>query len=284
VIGMGPGPFTGLRTGIAFGQAIAFAKNIPWLGVCSLDAIAGRTSNPDFIVATDARRKEVFYARYIEGVRQGEPDIANPKQLETLGVSFIGEGAVKYGLTTQTDYLYPNITSLIELSQGGEIYDAPIYIRRPDAYPAPKDVIFRPWQHLDLVPIHVIEKESYLIQPWSMAQLKEEFAAQNRFYLVAELKGEIVGYAGAMKMDDCIEILTLTVAKAHRRKGIARELLRRIVDYSRVQKSPAIMLEMREGNAEASGLYQSFGFIQIARRENYYAPKVHALIMRKELI
>ena len=63
IVGMGPGPFTGLRVGIAFAQSFAFARGIKCVGVCSLDAIASQFSEKDFIVAVDARRKEVFFAR-----------------------------------------------------------------------------------------------------------------------------------------------------------------------------------------------------------------------------
>ena len=58
VVGMGPGPFTGLRVGIAFAQSFALASEIPVRGVCSLDAIAAQVQEVDFIVTVDARRKE----------------------------------------------------------------------------------------------------------------------------------------------------------------------------------------------------------------------------------
>ena len=216
-------------------------------------------------------------------MRQGEPAIANPNQLKTLPVDFIGEGAVKYGLTNKKDYLYPNATTLIELAYSGATVVEPLYIRRPDAYPAPKGVEFRNWNQMDLVPIFDIEKVSYQVQPWSMSQLKEEFAAKNRYYLVAQKENKVVGYVGAMLIDEGLEILTLTVEPNSRRLGVGRELLRRVADYARNQKCKSILLEMREGNIEAQGLYESFGFIQISRRDHYYANNVHALIMKKEL-
>ena len=53
IVGMGPGPFTGLRVGISFAQSFAFARGITWTGVCSLDAIAKQFSDNDFHVAID---------------------------------------------------------------------------------------------------------------------------------------------------------------------------------------------------------------------------------------
>ena len=63
IVGMGPGPYTGLRAGISFAQAFAWARNLEVTGVCSLDAIVCKES--EYIAATDARRKEIYWAKYI---------------------------------------------------------------------------------------------------------------------------------------------------------------------------------------------------------------------------
>jgi tRNA threonylcarbamoyladenosine biosynthesis protein TsaB len=70
-VGVGPGPYSGLRVGIAFGVGLSRAWNVPLVGMCSLDAIAWSTVRhaaadyaDGFIVATDARRSEVYWARY----------------------------------------------------------------------------------------------------------------------------------------------------------------------------------------------------------------------------
>ena len=117
VVGMGPGPFTGLRIGIAFAQSFAFAREIPLRGLCSLDAIAAQIDSKDFIVTVDARRKEVYWARYKDGVRIGEPAVNFP-----AAVGF--EGAEIYA------GLYPDLAALVALR--GHITE-PIYLRRPDA-------------------------------------------------------------------------------------------------------------------------------------------------------
>ena len=73
------------------------------------------------------------------------------------------------------------------------------------------------------------------------------------------------------------------MANDHRRKGIGRELLRRLVDWARTNNCEAMMLEVRIGNEEAEPLYTSFGFLEITRRANYYGPNQDAIVMRKEL-
>lgn len=274
IVGMGPGPFTGLRVGISFAQSFAFARGIGWTGVCSLDAIASQISERDFHIAIDARRKEVFFARYTDGLRIGEPKVCQPVQLDSAGIPIYGEALNQF----------PDPKTFIAIAKSGATYAQPIYVRRPDAYPAPVGVKFRPMTHLDLVPAFAIEKSSYGHEAWTMAQFKEEFAGKERMYVVAEKAAELIAYAGVVNLAGTADVLTVTVADGHRRKGIGRELLRRLIDWSRTQKCEAIMLEVRVGNEEAIPLYESFGFIEISRRKDYYGPGKPAIVMRKELM
>ena len=273
IVGMGPGPFTGLRAGISFAQSFALGRGIPWQGVCSLDAIANQIAESDFIVAIDARRKEVFFARYTNGLRIGEPKVCQPSQLTAFDVPIYGEASNQF----------PDPTAFIAIAETGATYLQPIYVRRPDAHPAPVGVKFRPMNQLDLVPAFSIEKNAYGKEAWTMAQLKEEFAGKDRMYVVGEFGGELIAYAGVVNLAGTADVLTLTVADEHRRKGIGRELLRRLIDWSRTQKCEAIMLEVRVGNIDAIPLYESFGFIEISRRKDYYGPGKTAIVMRKEL-
>ena len=115
VVGMGPGPFTGLRVGIAFAQSFALAREISVRGVCSLDAIAAQVREKDFIITVDARRKEVYWARYTDGARVGEPAVNFPTDVT---------GAMIYA------DLFPDMLALVNLP--GNIIE-PMYLRRPDA-------------------------------------------------------------------------------------------------------------------------------------------------------
>jgi ribosomal-protein-alanine N-acetyltransferase len=83
---------------------------------------------------------------------------------------------------------------------------------------------------------------------------------------------------------DTADIHTLTVIDSQRRKGIGRELLKRMIDLARSKKVNAVLLEMRLGNDQARPLYEQMGFIEVLQRENYYAPGVTAVVMRKELM
>lgn len=137
VVAMGPGPYTGLRIGIAFARTFALARKIPVIGICSLDAIAAQVrEKDDFIVATDARRKEVYWARYRSGVRIEAPHVDLPSAIAGLGLPIFGEGAVKYSIAESDEGQFPDMLCLVSLSEVAELQiDEPLYIRRPDAVP-----------------------------------------------------------------------------------------------------------------------------------------------------
>ena len=115
VVGMGPGPFTGLRVGITFAHSFALARQIPVIGVCSLDAIV--VDKSDYTVAIDARRKEIYWASYKDGQRIAGPAVDKPADVP----GFILD-------------VYPDLAKLVALSKSQNISE-PLYLRRPDAVP-----------------------------------------------------------------------------------------------------------------------------------------------------
>lgn len=154
VVGTGPGPYTGLRVGLVTAAALAHALGVPAYGVCSLDAIGALyPDDPAVLVATDARRKEVYWARYRHGVRVGEPDVARPADVPVDGVTAVaGAGGELYadswpGLDRRPGR-FPDPVALVRLArqrlESGAPSDplTPLYLRRPDAVEpgAPKAV------------------------------------------------------------------------------------------------------------------------------------------------
>jgi tRNA threonylcarbamoyl adenosine modification protein YeaZ len=155
VAGLGPGPFTGLRVGLVTAAVLGDALGIPTYGVCSLDGI-GAGSVGRVLVATDARRKEVYWAVYADGVRVLGPAVHRPAEvaaeLAAAGLaptSALGAGAVTYadallsaesaGMTVRPDPVYPSPLALADLAadrirSGAETETlVPLYLRRPDA-------------------------------------------------------------------------------------------------------------------------------------------------------
>jgi tRNA threonylcarbamoyladenosine biosynthesis protein TsaB len=140
-VGVGPGPFTGLRVGLVTARTLAHVLELPVYGVCSLDVLAAEAAEQlpgPFVVATDARRKEVYLASYDDGgVRQAGPDVAKPDTVASE-LPVVGEGGALYpaSFPAHTGPLRPSAGWLARVvtEELAELYDPdPLYLRRPDA-------------------------------------------------------------------------------------------------------------------------------------------------------
>jgi tRNA threonylcarbamoyl adenosine modification protein YeaZ len=122
VVGCGPGPFTGLRVGMATAAAYGHALDVPVFGVCSLDAIGGQTRG-EVLVITDARRREVYWARYRDGVRTDGPGVDAQADVPVGGAELVA-------------FAQPSPAGLVAAVADWEAEPLPLiplYLRRPDA-------------------------------------------------------------------------------------------------------------------------------------------------------
>jgi tRNA threonylcarbamoyl adenosine modification protein YeaZ len=139
-VGVGPGPFTGLRVGLVTARTLGFSLGIPVYGVCTLDVLAAEAIDngcDEFTVATDARRKEVYVASYAAGARVDGPSVRRPADVATDQV-VVGRGAVLYPDAFPHAALpeHPSAAVLCDVvaSERFELLDPePLYLRRPDA-------------------------------------------------------------------------------------------------------------------------------------------------------
>lgn len=144
-VGRGPGPFTGLRVGLVHAQVLGWALGIPVHGACTLDvlaaqAVASGLAEP-FLVATDARRREVHWARYdASGRRVQGPEVGAADTIPDRDVPVVGVGARLYpaALPDGRDPLHPDPAALARLVAPQVLAGAapdvtPMYLRRPDA-------------------------------------------------------------------------------------------------------------------------------------------------------
>jgi tRNA threonylcarbamoyladenosine biosynthesis protein TsaB len=144
-VGTGPGPYTGLRAGLVTARVLASALGIRADGICSLDVIAREAASAaagaEFLVATDARRREVYWARYTAaGLRAEGPKVSRPAELPA-GLLVAGEGAVIYPELAGRPIgpRFPSAAQLAviaaaRLATGEAPQPAePLYLRRPDA-------------------------------------------------------------------------------------------------------------------------------------------------------
>jgi tRNA threonylcarbamoyl adenosine modification protein YeaZ len=154
VVGVGPGPFTGLRVGLVTAAALSDALDVPAYGVCSLDGLVA-PGGQDVVVVTDARRREVYWARYAAGERVEGPEVARPDalaaHLRTLAPAprLVGAGAVLHrevlagGDAVSGDGeagpLHVSVPVLVAAAAARVLAHAPsdpltpLYLRRPDA-------------------------------------------------------------------------------------------------------------------------------------------------------
>jgi tRNA threonylcarbamoyladenosine biosynthesis protein TsaB len=142
-VGVGPGPFTGLRVGLVTARTLGFVLEIPVYGVCTLDVIAVEAIDTgsvagDFLVATDARRKEVYLAAYDDlGRRLEGPVVSRPADVAS-SLPVAGEGARLYpeDFPHPVDPRRPSAGWLARVvaEERAELLDPePLYLRRPDA-------------------------------------------------------------------------------------------------------------------------------------------------------
>ncbi|MYV45373.1 tRNA (adenosine(37)-N6)-threonylcarbamoyltransferase complex dimerization subunit type 1 TsaB [Streptomyces sp. SID2888] len=145
VVGVGPGPYTGLRVGLMTADTFGLALGVPVHGVCTLDGLAYASDlTVPFVVATDARRKEVYWARYDDSrTRATEPAVDRPADIAEAveGLPAVGAGALLYPDTfpRAREPEHVSAAALASLAaeklRAGEELAAPrpLYLRRPDA-------------------------------------------------------------------------------------------------------------------------------------------------------
>lgn len=143
VVGVGPGPFTGLRVGVVTALTLGDAWDVPVRGVCTLDGLAYQTDNHEFLVLTDARRREVYWAHYLNGRRVEGPGVATAADVAARfpDVPAYGRGAHLYATDVPSfggapDPRAASLALALYTGRAEELPVEPLYLRRPDATPS----------------------------------------------------------------------------------------------------------------------------------------------------
>lgn len=142
VVGVGPGPFTGLRVGVVTALTLGDAWGIGVRGVCTLDALAYQVDDHEFLVLTDARRREVYWAHYLNGRRVDGPGVATAADVaeQFPGVPAYGRGAHLYSRDVPAaggpaDPRAASLALALSTGRAEALAVEPLYLRRPDAQP-----------------------------------------------------------------------------------------------------------------------------------------------------
>lgn len=293
VVGCGPGPFTGLRVGMATAAAYGHALGIPVYGVCSLDAIGVGTTG-EVLVVTDARRREIYWARYRGGVRIDGPAVSAPADVDPGSARAVAgsvEHAALFGLPV-LDITHPPVAGLVAAVGDWDGKPGPLvawYLRRPDAKarPADRHISFGTLTAADAA--RCAELEMALFDgdaPWPAEAFRRELAAKHNHYAAARSGDTLVGYAGISRLGRTppfeYEVHTIGVDPAYHGRGIGRRLLTDLLDYA---DGGVVHLEVRTDNQAAIALYRSEGFVTVGLRKRYYRQSgADAYTMRREAI
>ncbi len=135
----------------------------------------------------------------------------------------------------------------------------------------------------DLPQVMLIELATFTM-PWSEATFRGLLRRRDSELLVAEIRGEIAGYAVFWAVLDQGELGNVAVDESYRGKGIGSQLIQAVLNNAEERGVREIFLEVRRSNTGAQDLYKSFGFLEVGRRKNYYLePLEDALVMKKIL-
>ncbi len=128
-----------------------------------------------------------------------------------------------------------------------------------------------------------LEKECFSC-PWSEESFKE-CLSNDRFYFIGAFDGEeLIGYGGIMTVFDEGDVVNIAVKSDFRSLGIGRKILDALCVEAKKRGVTLLHLEVREGNAAARHLYDTFGFMTDGIRKNYYVkPQENAVLMTKRL-
>ena len=306
VVGCGPGPFTGLRVGMATAAALGHALDIPVYSACSLDAIGVRTRG-DVLVVTDARRRELYWARYRDGIRIEGPAVNAPADVPCEGANAVAGSADHAAMfpLPRLDAEHPTPVGLVRAvdwtADPGPL--VPLYLRRPDAKTlAERQAVKRsadalresgssPKVTIDRLTradaARCAELEAQLFDgddPWPASAFMTELGSRHNHYVAARTADKLVGYAGITRLGLLppheYEIHTIGVDPAFHGQGTGRRLLDSLLDFA---GGGTVFLEVRTDNAAAIALYRSAGFVEVGLRKRYYrASGADAYTMRRE--
>jgi ribosomal-protein-alanine N-acetyltransferase len=123
---------------------------------------------------------------------------------------------------------------------------------------------------LDDLPTIVNLERAIFPQPWSERIFTDELSRYDRYYVVAEAAGRIVGFAGLMLIEDDAHVTTLAVRPGARHRGLGTRLMLQLIHAGLARGSRNLTLEVRSTNTGAQRLYEKFGLAAVGMRKHYY--------------
>ena len=143
-------------------------------------------------------------------------------------------------------------------------------------------MIAREWTKSDISQIAEIEKQCFS-DPWSEQAFESGMNSPFFYGILFEEGGQVCAYACEMVIFEDAEILNVAVVPSFRRQGLGKELMLSLENYAKNKGAERLLLEVREGNIPARGLYEKQGFEAYGVRKNYYEDGENAVVMQKKI-
>jgi tRNA threonylcarbamoyladenosine biosynthesis protein TsaB len=302
---LGPGTFTGVRTGIAMARGLALALDRPIAGIDTLSAIAANAGSgkTPLVIAADARREEVYFA--LKGSSVPPLVLPVPEAIHRLPAreSFIlGTGADALIAAAPSGRLVRlkdgdlpdarNFAALCAAVPPASVPPEPLYLRPPDAKPqiqasrAAPNITIRRAAGGEAPILAVLHAECF-DNAWSAAEFAKLMAMPGAATYLACEDGEPLAFLLARRAAGEAEILTIGTRPFARRLGIAGLLVSHLAQELRKTKEAQLFIEVAADNEAGRALYAREGFAETGRRKAYYevpgGARQDAIVMLKKL-
>ena len=314
---VGPGSFTGVRIGIATIKAFADVKNIPVIGVSSLETLAynikdlALESNTLICSLIDAKNNNVYCGLYsftsskcnTIAIFAENINITIEKIKEIMHINnfsnivFVGDATeihssllssefnnIKFASDNQNyqsgvSLANAGLSKFLEGNYGDSSSLTPIYLKKSQAERSFEEKIKITRMTLNDIDNITPDFNKEFDKFWNINNLKNDFANPNSTYFVAKLDTEIVGFAGILKICDEANIMNIVTKVNKRRLGIGAKLLQSLIASAKEQNCKSIILEVNENNKPAINLYKKYNFNRIGLRKKYYNNTDDAILM-----